>query len=274
MDRAARSGTATADRWPVWIGPVGFGVAIAVTALLVTIAGVVAGLAGTEAPGDEPSVTIVGTLLQDFALIASAVFLGSRYGRVRPQDFGLRPSSLAKSVRWTAVALLSFYAISAVYGALVEPEAEQDIIDALGTERGTGYLLATALLVILVAPVAEELFFRGFFYRSLRNRLPPLGAASVVGLVFGAIHYTDADTLVLIPVLVLLGVIFCLLYERTGSLYPAIAMHAVNNTLALATSTEASNAVPVSVAFGAVGLAACMAVPAIQLRRPRAGARA
>ena len=258
-----------ADRWPVWAGPVGFGIAIVITLLLGAIVVGIAIAVGTDAPEDAPAVALIGTLLQDFALIGTAVAFGSRYGRVRLGDFGLRPVSLRTAVLWTGIALLAFYALSGLYTALVQPDGEQDIVETLGVERGTGYLLATAFLVILVAPVAEELFFRGFFYRSLRNRFPPFGAAAIVGLVFGAIHYTDADTLLLIPVLALLGIVFCLLYERTGSLYPAIAMHAINNTLALAAATDAAGAVPVSIAFGLVALGGCVAAPRLMPGRTR-----
>lgn len=270
MHEAPRATSSVANGWPVWAGPLGLGIALFVTLLLTSVVAAIAVALGVDAPQDAPALTISGTLLQDVALVGTAVVFGLRYGQVRAEDFGLRPTSLRLAAVWTAVALLAFYALSALYAALVHPEGEQDLVDTLGVERGTGYLLATAFLVILVAPAAEEIFFRGFFYRSLRNRFSPLGAAAIVGAVFGAIHYTDADTLLLIPVLAALGAIFCLLYERTRSLYPAIAMHAINNALALASSTEAAGAVPVSIGFGVVALGACAAAPRAIHGRTRA----
>ena len=74
-------------------------------------------------------------------------------------------------------------------------------------------------MVIVVAPIAEEFFFRGFFYRALRSRLGILAAAAIDGLVFGLIHFTGSDTLELLPILGALGFMFCLVYERTGTLY-------------------------------------------------------
>ena len=55
--------------------------------------------------------------------------------------------------------------------------------------------------------------------------------------------------------LALLGVIFCLLYERTGSLYPAIALHAINNSIA---TVEADSAAPSAAAFGALVVGGCI----------------
>jgi membrane protease YdiL (CAAX protease family) len=74
------------------------------------------------------------------------------------------------------------------------------------------------------APVVEEIFFRGLLYRSLRNRLSVLPAALIAGVMFGLVHITSypLDTL---PVKAAFGVIACLLYERTGSLLPGIALH-------------------------------------------------
>ena len=48
---------------------------------------------------------------------------------------------------------------------------------------------AVALAVIVVAPVAEEIFFRAFFYRALRTRLPVWSAALIDGIVFGSLHF-------------------------------------------------------------------------------------
>ena len=84
----------------------------------------------------------------------------------------------------------------------------------------------------------------------------PAGASIVIGVVFGSIHYTGPDTLALIPPLIALGVAFCVLYERTGSLYPAIALHAINNALTFSL-TAGADAAPV---VGAAGLTIALAV--------------
>ena len=60
----------------------------------------------------------------------------------------------------------------------------------LGVDESTFALVAAGLLVIVVAPIAEEFFFRGFFYSALRSRFGVLTAAAIDGLVFGLIHFT------------------------------------------------------------------------------------
>jgi hypothetical protein len=113
-----------------------------------------------------------------------------------------------------------------------------------------------AILVVGVAPVAEEFFFRGFFYRALRSRFSMIIAALIDGLVFGAIHYTDPKTLSLLPILMVLGFVFCVLYEYTGTLFATIALHAINNGIAYASTVHGSAAL--SIGLAAAVVAGCM----------------
>ena len=84
-------------------------------------------------------------------------------------------------------------------------------------------------MAVVVAPVAEEVVFRGYLYGVLRRYGGRIPAILVSSLLFAAIH-------VHLPSLLGLGVlavILCLLYERTGSLWSTIAMHAAFNASTL-----------------------------------------
>jgi membrane protease YdiL (CAAX protease family) len=98
-----------------------------------------------------------------------------------------------------------------------------------------GNLPAQFLLIVIAAPLAEEICFRGFLFGGLRKRLPMIPAALAGGLFFGLLHFTTGWSAV--PVLVFLGVMFAVVYEKTGSLWPPVILHAVNNGLALAVLT-------------------------------------
>jgi membrane protease YdiL (CAAX protease family) len=88
--------------------------------------------------------------------------------------------------------------------------------------------------------MAEELFFRGFIFGTLRRMHVPLAgrelgpwiAAVVTGILFGLAHTGSANSEYLIP-LGFLGFVLCLVRWRTGSLYPGMALHSANNSLAL-----------------------------------------
>ena len=78
------------------------------------------------------------------------------------------------------------------------------------------------------------------------------------------IHYdfTGADALLILPPLAILGFIFCLVYERTGSIYPTIAMHSFNNAIAFGVTSRRTASV--SLVLGPLMLLACATIPRAQ----------
>ncbi len=224
---------------PAWRPLHALGAFFVGVAVALLVGGIVITAAGVENPDDSPVVNIVGALILDGALVGSALLFAGLVERPKPWQFGFRRPRLWPAAGWAALGILSFYAFSAVYTVAVDPDAEQTITESLGADRGTLGLIAAGAMVILVAPVAEEFFFRGFFYRALRTRFPVLVAAIIDGALFGLIHGSSGpDALLLAPPLGVLGVAFCLVYERTGSLYAPIAMHAFNNSVAYAVQAD------------------------------------
>jgi membrane protease YdiL (CAAX protease family) len=192
----------------------------------------VASVSGTEFDESSPVVTQVGTVLQALVLIGTAILFARRIMTPRLWHFGLRGTRFWPAVGWSALGLLGFYVFAAIYVGLVRPEGEQNVVEDLGADQGVPLLLAGAVVVVVVAPIAEEFFFRGFFYKALRSRFSIVVAALIDGVVFGLIHVSNSETLLLAPVLAVLGFVFCVVYERTGSLYPPITLHALNNAIA------------------------------------------
>ena len=249
-----------APRWPAWYAGVGFLVALIATLIVV---GIVAAATGATADDEDPTFTIVATFLQGLIFIGTAVLFASFTRKPRPEHFGLRPTRFWPAAGWAGLGMLSFYALVALYSVIVQPDAEQTVAQDLGADQGTFGMIAAGFMVICVAPFAEEFFFRGFFYRALRSRWAPLAAAAIDGLLFGVIHYdfTGADALLILPPLAILGFIFCVVYERTGSIYPTIAMHALNNAIAFGVTIEDGS---VSLVLGPLMLLACATIPRAQ----------
>ena len=257
-------GAEPAPRWPWWYGVAAFGAAIGAGIVVSTIVGLVAVAAGTDPAEDAESLTvIILTALIDAVLVGAAIFFASLTLRPKPWHFGLRRTRFWPAVGWAGLGLLAFLIFVVVYGAIVRPDAEQTVTEDLGLREGMGTLVLGGILVVVVAPIAEEVFFRGFFYRSLRSSLGVWSAAAITGAVFGLIHIdpTSVDTIQLVPVLGFLGFVFCLVYERTGSLYPVIAMHSLNNVLAFGVQTARDEAWIVGGALGLAAVAGCMLVP-------------
>ncbi|HZK61020.1 MAG TPA: type II CAAX endopeptidase family protein, partial [Anaerovoracaceae bacterium] len=93
--------------------------------------------------------------------------------------------------------------------------------------------LSSQIIVIvlgaLVIPVGEELFFRGFLYRWIRNRLSFSMAVLMSALVFGAFHLIPIQAIMAFP----LGLLNAWMFERSRSLWPPIVLHITNNLFTL-----------------------------------------
>jgi membrane protease YdiL (CAAX protease family) len=94
---------------------------------------------------------------------------------------------------------------------------------------GSPDVVATALFeFIVLAPFFEEIVFRGLLYGTLRRRFGPAGSAWFSATLFAAAH---GYGLLGFASVVLSGVLWAWMYERTGSLLPGIVAHSLNNLL-------------------------------------------
>lgn len=262
-------------RWPAWYAFAGFGAFLLVTLLAQAI---LALATGTEPGEPDPVVTVVGTLVMECIAFGTAWAFTSLTAPPKLWHFGLRATRFWPAVGWAAAGMLAFWVFSAIYSVVLQPDIEQNVTESLGADRSTLGLIAAGVVIVGLAPFAEEFFFRGFMFRSLRGRFSVGVAALIDGLIFGVIHYqacepdaascNAAEGLLLVPPLAVLGIIFCFVYERTGSLFPAIAMHAFNNAIAFAVQADGW---AVSIVVGPLVIAACVVVPARfgVSRRPR-----
>jgi uncharacterized protein len=255
-----------APRWPAWYAGVGFLVAISATLVVVGIASVF--ITGLDAASDDDATfTIVATLIQSVIFIATAVLFASFTRKPKAWHFGLRRTPFWPAVGWAALGMVTFYVLAAIYSVAVQPDVEQTVAEDLGSDEGTFGLVAAGFMIVCIAPAAEEFFFRGFFYRALRSRWAPLSAAAIDGALFGLIHFdfSGADALLILPPLALLGFMFCLVLEKTGSLWPVVGLHAFNNAIAYGVAVEDAS---VSLVLGPLMLAACMVLPRLSPPAP------
>jgi membrane protease YdiL (CAAX protease family) len=96
----------------------------------------------------------------------------------------------------------------------------------------SGALLAlSGVVVVVLAPVAEETFFRGFLYKGLRRRFSPWPAATISGFWFGVVHFSGVRFLLIIPSLIVVGIVLAMVYERRQSLLASIATHVTFNLI-------------------------------------------
>ncbi len=137
-----------------------------------------------------------------------------------------------RAIAQLLLAYLAYVIALGLYALLLGAPEQKDIARELGLDGGVLTATASVILIAIVAPISEELFFRGMFFGGLRGRMSFLPAALISATVFGSLHLpTGAST---VPPLVLLGFLLAWVYERSGSLWPAIILHVINNSLALA----------------------------------------
>ena len=129
------------------------------------------------------------------------------------------------ALKWIGIGIVSYIAFFMVYSIVVGAPEQDDIAGDFGP------IWVQVLLIGIAAPVAEEVCFRGMLFGGIRTRLPLWSASLAAGIVFGVLHYSTGWSAV--GPLVALGVIFAVVYEKSGSLWAPIGMHAVNNCIAL-----------------------------------------
>lgn len=164
-------------------------------------------------------------------------------------EFGYRRIPWSTGVLAVMAAGAAYYIVTLVYAAIVNVHGTDKLPSDLGVQRSTWAAIGTALFVCAAAPMAEEFFFRGFLFGVLRQmrvnvagrELGPRVAAVIVGLMFGLAHYDSAQPQFLIP-LGFLGFVLCILRWKTGSLYPCMALHSINNCIALGVNELSWNA--------------------------------
>lgn len=156
--------------------------------------------------------------------MAIAAQRGSETVREILYRLGVRTFRLS-ALKWMGAAVVAYLVFAALYSLLlVEPEQE-DIADAFGP------IGVQILLIAIAAPISEEICFRGFLFGGLRERFPLLGAALLSGVIFGLLHAVTG--LSAVPPLIVFGMLLAVLYEKTGSIVPAIVLHMLNNGVAL-----------------------------------------
>lgn len=122
--------------------------------------------------------------------------------------------------------LLAYIGLIFCYILGIRPEPHP-IVEILKKEKSLLVIYHLIITAILIAPVFEEILFRGLFYQALKKRLGYLRAVIISSGLFSLMHFNPSQFL---PVLGL-GMLLCFIFEYTGSLVPAIVLHIVNNGL-------------------------------------------
>ena len=200
--------------------------------LSLTALGYASRLTGTDPPEDIAYrwSASIGALVQ-YGLMLAILLLIARGLPVRDAFALRRPASWPRALGLAVIALLAIWLAGAAMEPFLDANSEQGLVpDEWDSSRAAPFV-AFFLTVAVIAPVVEELTYRGLGY----SLLAPYGAwvaVAVTGILFGASH----GLLVALPILAFFGLVVGWLRMKTDSVYPSMILHGIFNGVALVVS--------------------------------------
>jgi membrane protease YdiL (CAAX protease family) len=156
------------------------------------------------------------------------VILGSR--GLRDAVIGFGSGLLLYGIVAFAIGVPLLSLFRALFGSQVSPPEQ------IPGHLSTNAKILTVVLALVIAPVTEELFYRGILYRGIRDRHGVALGVLVSALLFGASHLVEApwrDALFLQTIMVFTGAGLAMLYERRANLVADIAAHLAFNVIGI-----------------------------------------
>jgi membrane protease YdiL (CAAX protease family) len=192
---------------------------------------------GRALPATIDTGLLVVVQLGFWLFVIGTILVSLLLRRMRPAElFGFDRLGFTKVFLWGAGLLLSalplIFASSAVVSSLMHVNSQKDsqpIMQLFERAGEPAKRIPIIILAIVIAPLAEEFFFRGFLYGVLKRYAGALPALVFTGIAFALIHLHVPS---LLP-LFLLACVLTFAYELSGSLLVPMAMHALFNAITL-----------------------------------------
>ena len=220
-----------------WLGPL-----ICLAALIV-----LSSLAAAAVPAAGTGRTVgLATLSIGLQLVLLAVLVG--FGRPLAAAGGgwrnalgldrVRRSDWLPWITGVGFAYLGRTVVAALAVVLTGGRALAEASNISGGDRSVGSIVVLVVAAVVLAPVAEELMFRGLLLRTFMHRMRFWPAAALSTLLFAGFHVYEVDTvagaITLAASVGMLGLVNCYLVRITGRLTPGIMVHATYNAVAVA----------------------------------------
>lgn len=171
-------------------------------------------------------IVFVGMILGEGAMVFGAWWFSAFKYHCGWRALGFRRFKVRRGLIFAAVVVLAGLIMSFLYDMLVTSD---ESVTLEFTNTGLGWAII-ALLAVVVAPVAEETFFRSFLFRGIGNRYGYGWGAVFSALLFSLAHVLQPGAF--LPIF-LLGLLLAWLYMKTGSIWACIFTHFAYNSIAL-----------------------------------------
>ncbi len=171
----------------------------------------------------------LGFFFQFIVIIFLVFFLTLGINRARFKDLGFRVPRFKDLIQYGIMGGFLLFLCILVMGWIIQmlqPQLQPQLFEeTLRLVQGPPEFILLFVLGVILAPVSEELFYRGMVYPVLRKHLGVVGGAILTGVVFGLAHF---DLWRAIP-LALGGAVLCYFYEKSGSIYVPMVAHGLWN---------------------------------------------
>ena len=184
-------------------------------------------------------ITFVFSCIVEGALLIAPLYIANRTLRSMPshwrralQALGFRGFRGGATFTWMAVLLLAILATDYLYGYAIQtfhlPLQTNDQVLLAYSKYAPLTTYATLIVAVFVAPICEEVFFRGFVFAGLLRGMPLVWAILFSTLIFAVAHFDVGS----FAVLFIIGLALAFLRWRTKSILPGILLHMLNNGIA------------------------------------------
>jgi membrane protease YdiL (CAAX protease family) len=222
-------------RFTVWQAVVGYVVAFAVSLIGVTIILAATGYTNTKQSDWPIWLLAVSQLPLWIGLVGVTIVVSRTFGTGRlRRDYGLRIAfgdviGLGIGVVLQLVFVKALYRLIGVFVKVSEDKISQPAREIAHTATGRVGVVLLVLVVVVGAPIVEELFFRGLVLRSIQARYSDGLALVVSAVLFAAVHFQAWQ----FPALVMVGLVLGYCAQRTGRLGLSIFVHMGFNATAV-----------------------------------------
>ena len=132
-------------------------------------------------------------------------------------------------VKLFTVVWLLLFVVSFVSQGILGKLPEQKIVIDLRQNGINAHLFELIFWSVIISPIIEEIFFRKLIYSTLKFYFAPLISTLISSTLFSLVH----NNLSSFPLLLVLGIILCLSFEKTNSIIYPIIIHSMFNIIML-----------------------------------------
>lgn len=179
---------------------------------------------------DTPT-ALVGQYLVALLLEAGIIYTLWTFRKASRRDLGIKRFKkrwIAYTVGLYIFQLFVVFIANSVVKALWPVVDLDQVQDVYPFGHSTWAVYGSFVTSVLIAPIIEETLFRGLLFGSLMNKFSAVWAAILSSAVFAIMH----GQLNVMIYTFCLGLILCWLYKRSGSIFPGILLHLLNNAIA------------------------------------------